>query len=469
MKRLAAILATSLATSVALAARARPRRARGSRRRRTPGSPSKPRSPRSCTSGSSASASPAACSSRSTIPPADAPTLIAAVKLLSPTPRRGARRARPPGRARVARRRRGARRRPGEPTARITSSIRAPSEAGRRPIAAWSTACRTGSARRSGAPPCRRAASPPRTGSSRRTTRSTSTAFHGQYAKAVTASDAGRAVAPHGRRARRRRRDPPHARRSRRAVARARRRGRAPRAARRGPRRSRLAVRADRRARVRPARRARAVADDHAHAAARLLHRRRTAAASPTSIARSYFSPNTLPAASRVGGDTQPRLARPPPALPARLNLMAASRDDGTTLRDQRRHCLARYRVEHGVLAVLARRRVHARAGRRDPPRGRARTRPACSTSCSAASCTIAIAEQIAVSGKGLGAGTVEVLVEDERGVRTSLGTATTPGGREALARVAAPRAAPAIVAVFRGTDTAGEPIVAVGAMPLAR
>jgi len=50
-------------------------------------------------------------------------------------------------------------------------------------------------------------------------------------------------------------------------------------------------------------------------------------------IARSYFSPNTLPAPARISGDAKPQLARPQPALPARLNLMAASRDDGTTLR----------------------------------------------------------------------------------------------------------------------------------------
>nr|MBA3457690.1 hypothetical protein [Deltaproteobacteria bacterium] len=67
-------------------------------------------------------------------------------------------------------------------------------------------------------------------------------------------------------------------------------------------------------------------------------------------VARSYFSPNTLPSSSRIGGDSRPSLARPQPALPTRLNLMAASRDDGTTLRDANGTCLARYKVEHGVL-----------------------------------------------------------------------------------------------------------------------
>ena len=38
------------------------------------------------------------------------------------------------------------------------------------------------------------------------------------------------------------------------------------------------------------------------------------------------------------------------PRCPTRLNLMAASRDDGTTLRDANGTCLARYKVEHGVV-----------------------------------------------------------------------------------------------------------------------
>jgi hypothetical protein len=67
-------------------------------------------------------------------------------------------------------------------------------------------------------------------------------------------------------------------------------------------------------------------------------------------VARSYFSPHTLPGASRVGGDAPLPLARPLPALPARLNLMAASRDDGTTLRDPAGTCLARYQIERSVL-----------------------------------------------------------------------------------------------------------------------
>ena len=183
-------------------------------------------------------------------------------------------------------------------------------------------------------------------------------------------------------------------------------------------------------------------------------------------ISRSYFSPNTLPSPSRIGGDARPILARPQPALPARLNLMAASRDDGTTLRDAAGTCLARYRVEHGVLefwldddcmleqiAMVLPEVAAYEAGLLDfLLRGEL---------------TIELGDQITISGKGLGPGSVEVLVEDDRGVRTSLTSVQTTG--EQLARVPAPASGTRIVAVYRGADTAGEPIVAVGAMPLAR
>jgi hypothetical protein len=96
---------------------------------------------------------------------------------------------------------------------------------------------------------------------------------------------------------------------------------------------------------------------------------------------------------------------------------------------------------------------------------------------------TLAGTDQITVSGTGLGAGTLELLAEDERGVRTSVGTvqvaaspapapadpqapATAPTGVQ-LAQIAAPSTGARIVAVYRGTDAAGEPVIAVGAMPL--
>lgn len=183
-------------------------------------------------------------------------------------------------------------------------------------------------------------------------------------------------------------------------------------------------------------------------------------------ISQSYFSPNTLPAPTRVGTVTRPKLARPLPALPDRLNLMAASREEGTTVRDAAGTCLAKYKVEHGVLsfwidddcmleeiAAILPDVASYEAGLLDfLLRG---------------DLTIDTKDGVLVSGKGLGAGVVEVLVEDDRGVRTSLGAQQIAGGTEQLIKVPLPAAGTRVVAVFRGADAAGEPIVAVGAMPL--
>jgi hypothetical protein len=200
-------------------------------------------------------------------------------------------------------------------------------------------------------------------------------------------------------------------------------------------------------------------------------------------IARSYFSPGTLPEPTRVSSDTKPRLVRPQPALPARLNVMAAAREDGAVLRSPAGTCLARYRVEHDrlafsidddcaleQLAVVLPEVAAYETGLLDfLLRGEL---------------TINAGGQITVAGTGLGAGNIEILVEDDRGVRTSIasaataGAAATPAGPDAgsgsgsaapavLASVAAPATGTRVVAVYRGVDAAGEPIVAVGAMPL--
>ncbi len=187
-------------------------------------------------------------------------------------------------------------------------------------------------------------------------------------------------------------------------------------------------------------------------------------------IARSYFSPNTLPRDSRIGGDNRPPLARAKPALPTRLNLMAASRDDGTTFRNSSGTCLARYKVDHGVLsfwmddecmleqttAILPEVSSYE-AGLLDfLLRGEL---------------AIQIGPTVVVTGKALGAGTVEILVEDDRGVRTSLVTAPTQGTTEAatLANVGTPSSGTRVLAVFRGVDRNGEPMVATGVMPLSQ
>jgi hypothetical protein len=185
-------------------------------------------------------------------------------------------------------------------------------------------------------------------------------------------------------------------------------------------------------------------------------------------IARSYFSPNTLPEPARVSGDPRPRLVRPQPALPARLNLMAANRDDGTTLRSATGTCLARYRVEHDQLtfsidddcmleqlSVILPEVTAYETGLLDfLLRGEL---------------TLTVADQITVTGAGLGTGSVELLVEDDRGVRTPLTTVQTTGGAggDQLAQVPLPPSGTRVVAVYRGNDAAGEPIVAVGATPL--
>lgn len=185
-------------------------------------------------------------------------------------------------------------------------------------------------------------------------------------------------------------------------------------------------------------------------------------------IARSYFSPNTLPATTHVTGDPKPRLARPVPALPARLNLMAASRDDGSVLRDAKGTCLARYKVERNAVAfaiddecmieqidAILPEVVAYEAGLLDfLLRGELQ---------------LSLDASVTVTGKGLGAGTIEVYADDDRGVRTKLASTAVAAGSEELVRVAAPTSGARVVALYRGVDAAGEPIIAVGAMPLAR
>lgn len=184
-------------------------------------------------------------------------------------------------------------------------------------------------------------------------------------------------------------------------------------------------------------------------------------------VARSYFSPNTLPHPTRASSDSKPALVRAQPPLPSRLNLMAASRDNGATIRTKDGTCLARYKVEHSVVsfslddecmveqvAEILPEVVAYETGLLDfLLRGEL---------------TLAIAGgSLVVSGAALGAGELDVLVEDQLGVRTSIGKTQVATGKTELARIAVPEAGVRVVAVFRGTDAAGEPIVAVGAIPL--
>ena len=182
-----------------------------------------------------------------------------------------------------------------------------------------------------------------------------------------------------------------------------------------------------------------------------------------------WFSPNTLPAPTRIGTggrNVQPTLARPRPALPLRMNLMAASQPDGTTLSDADGVCLARYRVDRGILtfwqdddcmlaevdAILPEVSSYATGALDFLFRGEL---------------AVAIENGHAVAkAKGaLGAGTLELLAEDGRGVRTSIKKLTVASGADGatLGDADLPDGARRAVALFTGVDGAGEPIVAVG------
>jgi hypothetical protein len=184
-------------------------------------------------------------------------------------------------------------------------------------------------------------------------------------------------------------------------------------------------------------------------------------------IAHSYFSPNTLPMTTRLEGDVKPRLVRAQPALPARLNLMAASREEGTMLRDATGVCMARYRVEHSVLSFSIDDECMLEQLAQILPEVAAYERGLLDFLLRG-DLNIAVGGEIVVSAKGLGAGTVELVVEDDRGVRTKLATAPVAEKKEEIARVAAPAAGARVYAMYRGVDEHGEPVVAVGAAPLA-
>ncbi len=148
---------------------------------------------------------------------------------------------------------------------------------------------------------------------------------------------------------------------------------------------------------------------------------------------------------------------------------MAANRDEGTTMRNTAGTCLARYRVQDDVLqfslddecmldqlAVILPEVAAYETGLLDFLfRGELTLQPG-------GQITIASPTDIV-----LGAGTIDVLVEDERGVRTKLVSVPVTGTDPVLARVATPAAGIRVVAVFRGTDAAGEPIVSVGGLSL--
>ncbi len=190
-----------------------------------------------------------------------------------------------------------------------------------------------------------------------------------------------------------------------------------------------------------------------------------------------WFSPGTLPRGVDVGVMKRealgPALAasltRPLPAVPRRLNLMAASQKRGATLRDADGVCQARYRVERGRLSwwldddclleqatAILPMAASYEAGLLDfLMRGEL---------------TLSVDDRgvaVAVGGTALGAGTLTILAEDARGVRTAVTSAQVAGGAtgKVLGTTAMPAGTRRAIGLFRGADAAGEAVVAVGAL----
>lgn len=188
-------------------------------------------------------------------------------------------------------------------------------------------------------------------------------------------------------------------------------------------------------------------------------------------IGSRYFSSGTLPADQLVGsGDNAPpKLARPRPEVPARLNLMAASRDEGTTLKSERGVCLARYRVDHNTLefffddaclleqaqAILPEVAAYETGLLDFLLRGQLTLRQESGA-------------VVVTTAQKLGAGQLELLLEDTRGQRTSIKSqpVTTAEAGAELLRIGAPAGA-RVLAVYRGKDEAGETVISVGSAAL--
>jgi hypothetical protein len=197
-------------------------------------------------------------------------------------------------------------------------------------------------------------------------------------------------------------------------------------------------------------------------------------------VASRYFSVGTLPRPVDVGTTRRAdlvvmltrSLSRPAPAVPRRLNLMSANQPSGSTLRNDTGVCLARYRVTHGRLswslddecqleqaASILPVAVAYEAGLlRWLFRGDLRLAQSDGSGIS-----------VTVHGTPLGAGTLTLLGEDARGVRTAFHNLDVQSGRDGavIATAAPPPGARRIAASFRGVDGAGEPIVGAGLLTL--
>jgi len=183
-----------------------------------------------------------------------------------------------------------------------------------------------------------------------------------------------------------------------------------------------------------------------------------------------WFSAYTLPGTVRIGtgGRTvSPPLVKPQPAPPTRLNLMAASQPQGTTLDDGHGVCLARYRVDRGMLSFwLDDDCMLAEVGA-ILPEVSSYTAGVIDFLFRGELDVSASGGRIAAKAKGaLGAGTLELLSEDARGVRSPLGGArpvAASADGAALGDAQLPDDSVRAIALFTGVDAAGEKIVAVG------
>jgi len=188
-----------------------------------------------------------------------------------------------------------------------------------------------------------------------------------------------------------------------------------------------------------------------------------------------WFSAHTLPAPVQItgaGGRTQLaiELARPQPAPPARLNLMAASQDQGATLHDAAGMCLARYRVDHGVLTwSLDDECLLEQAGAILPEVAGFATGLLDFLFRGELAVTRQGNEVRVAAASAVGAGQLEILGEDGSGVRTAAAASASPGGAAGseLGRAAVPAGSRRVIALFHGVDAAGEPLVAVGTLDL--
>lgn len=196
--------------------------------------------------------------------------------------------------------------------------------------------------------------------------------------------------------------------------------------------------------------------------------------------ARRWFSAHTLPTPVRVRAGMgsleiaqrlRQGLERPEPAPPSRLDLETA-RTRAARWVDSGGVCVASYQIDardrlvwflddpcvnEQVTAILPVVTAYSAAFLDWLFRGALVLEPA----------EGGLAVTVPDTGASLGTGTLTLFWDDERGARTPLGSAVNvtsgPAG-QALTRAPAPPAnAHAVAALFRGVDSTGEPVIAVG------